>query len=106
MAVRKKTAKKKMSKKKVVVANRDSDVIGKLRQDLKDAKTEAREANKKTRESERRVTALLKLLESTQTATDKFLAIRVKDAVKAYGIAVAPKRRRKRRVAKKKAVQQ
>ena len=62
--------------------------------------------NKKTRESERKVTALLKLLESTQAATDKFLAGRVKDAVKAYGIAVAPKRRRKRRVAKKKVVKQ
>ena len=106
MAVKKKTAKKKVAKKKVAVANSQTDVVAKLRQDLKDAKAEAREANKKTRESERKVTALLKLLESTQAATDKFLAGRVKDAVKAYGIAVAPKRRRKRRVAKKKVVKQ
>ncbi|WP_241087035.1 hypothetical protein [Candidatus Vondammii sp. HM_W22] len=100
MAVRKKTAKKK------VLANRNANVIGKLRQDLKDTKIEIREANKKTQESERKVKALLKLLESTQAATDKFLASRVKDAVKAYGIAVAQKRKRKRRVAKKKTVQQ
>ncbi len=100
MAVRKKTAKKK------VLANRNANVIGKLQQDLKDTKIGIREANKKTQESERKVKALLKLLESTQAATDKFLASRVKDAVKAYGIAVAKKRKRKRRVAKKKTVQQ
>ena len=106
MAVRKKTAKKKVSKKKVEVANKQADVIAKLRQDLREAKAETREANKKTSESERKVKALLKLLESTHAATDKFLASRIKDAVKAYGIAVAPKRRRKRRVVKKEAVNQ
>ena len=106
MEVKKKTAKKKVSKKKVALANRNADVIAKLRQDLRDAKVETREANKKTQESERKVKAILKLLESTQAATDKFLAGRVKDAIKAYGIAVAPKRRHKPRVAKKIVVKQ
>jgi len=51
------------------------------------------------------ITALLKLLESTQAAAGKFLAKRVKEAVKQYGITTAPKKRR-RQVAKKKAVPQ
>jgi len=106
MAVKKKTAKKKVAKKKIAAAQNQAALIAKLRQDTREAKAETREANKKTQESERKVKALLKLLGSTKDATDKFLASRVKDAVKAYGITVAPKRKRKRRVAKKKVVNQ
>ena len=88
----------------IAVVHNQAALIVKLRQDIREAKTETREANKKTRESERKVKALLKLLESTKDAADEFLASRVKDAVKTYGITVAPKRKRKRRVAKKKVV--
>ena len=100
MAVQKKVAKKRAAKKKAV-ASPKTDMVAKLRQGLKDAKAETSDIKKQLRESERKVAALLKLLERTQTDADKFLAARVKDAVMKYGIAIAPKKRR-RRVAKKK----
>jgi hypothetical protein len=100
MAVRKKTAKKRATKKKVVV-DRKAALLAKLREDLKAARADAREANAKTRQAERQVQVLLKLLESTQSATDKFLAGRIKDATKKYGIATAKKKRRRKKVAKK-----
>jgi hypothetical protein len=107
MAIRKKTVKKRAAKKKavqkkVVATNRNAEVAAKLRQALKEAKDENRELKKKTRDAERQVGALLKLLEATQTAANKFLGGRVKDAMKKYGVVTAPKKRR-RRVVKKKA---
>ena len=101
MAVKKRATKKRAAKKKVAVVNRQADMVAKLRENLKAAKEETRSANKKVKEGERQVKALLKLLEKTQADSAKFLASRVKDAIKQYGVVVAPKRR-KRRVAKKK----
>ena len=106
MALRKKTTKKRVAKKKVVrkkvaVTNRNTEAVAKLRQALKEAKEENRELKKKTRDAERQVGALLKLLEATQAAANKFLGGRVKDAMKKYGVVTAPKKRR-RRAAKKK----
>ncbi len=98
----KRATKKRAAKKKVAAVNRQADMIAKLRGNLKAAKEEARAANKKVRESERQVKALLKLLEKTQIDATKFLAGRTKAAVKQYGVVIAPKRR-KRRVAKKRA---
>ena len=100
MAARKKTVKKRATKKKVVV-DRKAALLAKLREDLKAARADAREANAKTRQAERQVQVLLKLLESTQSATDKFLAARVKDAKKKYAITTKPKRRRKKRAVRK-----
>lgn len=97
---KKRAAKKKVVRKKVAAATRNTDVVANLRQALKEAKEENRELKKKAREGEKQVAALLKLLEATQTATTKFLGQRVKDAVAKYGVAIAPKKRRRR--AKKK----
>ncbi len=105
MPAKRKVTKKKTAKKKVAAVNRQAELVTKLRADVKSAKEEGREAAKKLRESQRQITALLKLLESTQAAAGKFLAKRVKEAVKQYGITTAPKKRR-RQVAKKKAVPQ
>ena len=104
MVVRKKTVAKKKTaaKKKVAVVNRQAEVVAKLREGLRAAKAEAAEAKKQARESDNRAKALLKLLESTQAATDKFLAARTKDAIKKYGAVTAPKKAKRR--AKKKTV--
>lgn len=93
---KKRAAKKKVVRKKVAATNRNAEVVANLRQSLKEAKDENRELKKKARESEKQVGALLKLLETTQTATTKFLGQRVKDAVKKYGVVTAPKKRRRR----------
>lgn len=108
MVVKKKVTKKRVAKKKVAAkkkvtaVNRQAETIAKLRESLKVAKAEASEAKKQARESDRRTAALLKLLESTKTATDKFLAARTKDAIKKYGAVTKPKKRKRR--ATKKAV--
>jgi len=107
MAVKKKAAKKKVAAKKVATNKRAAatekpDLVATLREQLKAAKMDNRELAKKVRESERRIAALLKLLESSQADVNKFLTGRVKDAVAKYEIVVAPKKRRR---AKKKAVQ-
>lgn len=99
--VKKRTAKKKVVRKKVVAPKGNVEVAAKLRQALKEVKEENRELKKKTRDAERQVSALLKLLEATQTAANKFLGQRVKDAVKKYGVTTAPKKRRRRTVKKK-----
>jgi hypothetical protein len=101
MAIRKKVTKKRAAKKKVVrkkvaATNRNAEVVAKLRASLKEAKDENRELKKKVREGDKQVAALLKLLETTQTAANKFLGQRVKDAVKKYGVVTAPKKRRRR----------
>jgi len=100
MAVKKRATKKRVAKKKVGAVNRQAAAIAKLRDSVKAAKAEANEAKKQVREGQRRERALLKLLESTQGATEKFLAGRIKDAVKQYGVATVPKKRKRR--AKKK----
>jgi len=105
MPAKRKVTKKKTAKKKVAAVNRQAELITKLRADVKSAKEEGREAARKLRDSQRQIIALLKLLESTQAAADKFLTKRVKEAVKQYGISTTPKKRR-RRVAKKKGAPQ
>ncbi len=104
MVVKRRVTKKKAAKKKVGAAKPDRVAI--LREKLKDAKAENAETTKKLRESQRQVAALLKLLESTQIATNKFIALRVKEAVKKFGIVTAPKKRRvtKKKVARSKAL--
>ena len=101
MAIKKKVSKKRVAKKKAVVS-RSTDVVTSLREQLKTTKEENRELKKELRAGERKVNALLKLLESSQADVGKFLVRRVKDAVAKYEIALAPKKRR--RTAKKKVV--
>ncbi len=103
MAVKKKrVTKKRAAKKRAVKAAPNKDVVADLRAQLKEAKAATREALKGQKESQRQVAALLKLLESTETATTKFQKARVKDAVMKYGIIIKPKKRRRVRRAVKK----
>jgi uncharacterized membrane protein len=69
---KKRAAKKKVVRKKVAATTPKADVVANLRQALKEIKEENRELKKKAKESERQVGALLKLLETTQTATTRF----------------------------------
>lgn len=124
MAIKKTAAKKKVSKKKVVdkkkvvakkkVARKKTatktkaaavDRAQELRKALQEAKVENKLLGKQLKESERRVKGLMRLLETTRTDADKFLAGRVNEAVNKFGVLVAPKKRRRRRVAKKQAAQ-
>ncbi len=102
MAVTKKRVTKKRAAKKRVATAPNKDVVADLRAQLKAAKAETREAAKGLKASQRQVAALLKLLETTETATARFQKARVKDAVNKYGILLQPKKRRRvRRAAKK-----
>jgi len=112
VAIKKKVAKKKVVSKKRVAAKKQvakkavipADRTASLKEQLQQARTENRELKNKLRTTERQVQGLLKLLESIRTASDKFLAVRVKEATAKFGILTAPKKS-KRRVAKKKVVQ-
>jgi len=103
MAIKKKTSKKRVAKKKVAVS-KGPDIVASLREQLKAAKDENRELKKEVTAGARKVAALLKLLESSQADVAKFLTSRIKDAAAKYAISLAPKKRRRR--AKKKAVAQ
>ena len=105
MAIKKKASKKKVAKRKVakkkVVVSKSPDIVASLREQLKTAKEENRELKKAVAAGDRRVAALVKLLGSAQTDVTRFMASKVKDAVKKYEISLKPKKRR--RQAKKKA---
>ena len=104
MVVKRRVTKKQTTKKKAPAAK--PDVVANLRQQLKDSKADHAATTKQLRDSQRQVAALLKLLEGTQAAASKFMTTRIKEAVKQYGIATAPKKRRKvakKRVARAKA---
>ena len=106
MAIKKKASKKRVAKKKVV-ASKKPDVLTTLREQLKAAKDENRALKKEVSAGNRKVGALIKLLESSQADVGKFLTRRVKDAVAKYEITLKPKKRRKAKkkvAAKKKAV--
>ncbi len=104
MAIKKRASKKKVAKKKVV-ASKGTNIVASLREQLKAAKDEARELNKSVKAGERKVAALLKLLESSQADVNRFLTSRVKEAAAKYAISLAPKKPR-RKAKKKVAVQQ
>ncbi len=111
MAIKNKASKTRVSKKRVVkkkaVAGNKPDALTLLREQLKAAKDESRALKKEVSAGNRKVNALLKLLDSSQADVGKFLARRVKDAVAKYEISLKPKKRRKakKKVAvKKKAV--
>ncbi|MCF6355976.1 MAG: hypothetical protein L3J26_12890 [Candidatus Polarisedimenticolaceae bacterium] len=99
MAIKKKASKKRVAKKKVV-ASKKPDALALLREQLKAAKDEIHELKKEVKNGDRKVNALLKLLDTSQADVGKFLVRRVKDAVAKYEIALKPKKRRRK--AKKK----
>ncbi len=99
MAIKKRASKKRAAKKKVV-ASKKPDLLASLREQLKAAKDENRELKKELKAGDRKVNALLKLLDSSQADVGRFLARRVKDAVAKYEISLKPKKRRRK--AKKK----
>jgi len=105
-ASKKRASKKRVAKKKVAVSSKP-DALTLLREQLKAAKDENRALKKEVSAGNRKVSALLKLLESSQTDVGKFLARRVKDVVAKYEISLKPKKRRKAKkkvAAKKKTV--
>ncbi len=94
MAIKKKASKKRTVKKKAVAAKKP-DALALLRDQLKAVKEENRELKKEIRAGDRKINALLKLLDASQADVAKFLARRVKDAVAKYEISLKPKKRRK-----------